>query len=283
MKDPQCRPRFKLLTCETWVTRASWYAYAKANPSLVPHLLVDRSICQEPFLDQFAPPGETPRPLISGLCRKLKNFSIGDIFIYITRVDPSLFATLGIPAGSGPSCYFPVAALQVKHVHSSHLKAARTFSPRRYVSAPLITPYPPNLAHEPTPIAAADAGASAVFRTSSCRVVRLGGKCGQRVWSTQLPPNGAKNSNAGYRANYQHYHFRQKTSTLRAAECLLLAPAPLNPPTFSIFPAQIAGWRPLNIHGRILCAREANTFLKQFFCCDLPGHASGVCSAQAAS
>jgi hypothetical protein len=283
MKNPQCHPRIKLLTCETWVTRASWHDYAIANPSLVPHLLVDRSICQEPFLDQFAPPGETPRPLISGLCRKLKNFSLGDIFIYITRVDPALFSTLGIPAGSGPSCYFPVAALQVKHVHSSHLKAARTFTPRRYVSAPLITPYPPNLAHNPTPRAAADAGASAVFRTSSSRAVRLGGKCGQRVLSIQSQLIWTKNSNAAYLANYRHYHARQKTSTLRAAECCLLAPAPLNPPTASIFPTQIAGWRPLNIHGRILSAGEAKTILKKFFCCDLPGNALGVCSEHAAS
>src|SRR5689334_3199776 len=106
----------KLLTFESWVTRAEWYAYARANPERVPYLLVDRSPCHDPFFDHYAPSPQDRRPLISGLCRCLKNFQPGDRFLYVTKIDPKLGREFGIRIGSGRPHYFGVAALVVRRV-----------------------------------------------------------------------------------------------------------------------------------------------------------------------
>jgi hypothetical protein len=71
--------RTKLLTFESWVTRATWYDYALAYPEMIPFPLIDRSPCQDPFFDPFAAPQDR-RPVISGLCRgrAMRNFRVGD-------------------------------------------------------------------------------------------------------------------------------------------------------------------------------------------------------------
>jgi hypothetical protein len=151
-------PTTRLLTFETWVRNAAWYDYAVAHPETIPHLLIDRSPCQDPFFDPFAEPGHR-RPVISGLCRgrAMRNLHIGDRFIYIARIDQRLGPRLGIEIGPGPH-YFAVAALRVVHVWESHQEAAQAFSPRRYVSVPATTPYPPNLAFASNPEAAGGKG-----------------------------------------------------------------------------------------------------------------------------
>jgi hypothetical protein len=71
----------KLLTCDTWVKEWNWFDYAQRHPRPVPFLLVDRSPCPDPFLDPDAS-SEERRPIISGLCRGLKqHFQQGNIYI----------------------------------------------------------------------------------------------------------------------------------------------------------------------------------------------------------
>ena len=82
---------YRIITCETWVSRRDYYLYAMNNTSYVPHLLVDRSMCQDPYLDQFQSHTANASPLISGLCRGLSGFvSKNDVVIYITRVPTSV-------------------------------------------------------------------------------------------------------------------------------------------------------------------------------------------------
>jgi hypothetical protein len=193
--------RTKLLTFESWVTRREWFSYARENPEHVPFPLVDRSPCQEPFFDPYAPSPQSRRPLITGLCRCLRNFQPGDRYLYITRIDCRICDQLGIRVVAGQPHYFGVAALVVERVWESHGEAASTFHPRRYVVAPEPTPYPPNLAHERQPTAA-------VVR-QSCIVHDMG--------KTAHPP--LESDEALWRHAYRAYHLRQRDRSLRAAEC----------------------------------------------------------------
>jgi len=123
--------RTKLLTFESWVTRATWYDCALAHPEVIPFPLIDRSPCQDPFFDPFAAP-EDRRPVISGLCRgrAMRNFGVGDCFIYITRIDPRIVQRFASGTVAGPH-YFAVAALRVVRVWPSHQIAATDFTTRR--------------------------------------------------------------------------------------------------------------------------------------------------------
>src|ERR1035437_279947 len=196
----------KLLTFQSWVTHWDWYQYAVQHPVLVPHLLIDRSPCQDPFFDLQAARAEERRPLITGLCRKLRNFAVGDQFIYVTRVDPDVCNDLGIRFDESTIPYLGVAALVVKHVWPSHGASASSFKPRRYVACPEVTPYPPNLAHTDGPIAAA-------ARESS--IVHLNHKSFTPECSTADM----------WRRQYVEYYERQLGTprdagrVLRAAEC----------------------------------------------------------------
>lgn len=126
-----------IITFESWTTRHSWFDYARAHPAQVPLLLVDRSPCTDPYFDPFCAP-ESARPVISGLCRRRKNYTIGQRFVYITRVDPRVLSQLGrLPVSAGPGpWYFGVAAVCVRSLHPSHRDAAATFKSGKYAAAP---------------------------------------------------------------------------------------------------------------------------------------------------
>jgi hypothetical protein len=201
--DAVAAGRMKLLTFESWVTRATWYNYALAHPEVVPFPLIDRSPCQDPFFDPFATSADR-RPMISGLCRgrAMRNFRVGDCFIYITRIDPRIvpyFATRNV---TGP-CYFAVAALRVVRVWPTHEVAAANFAPRRYVSVPEHTPYPPNLAFADHPEAAAASVCSIVHDVDNRNRAHMPDDATDRMWQRQ----------------YLAYRTRQIRSQLRAAEC----------------------------------------------------------------
>jgi hypothetical protein len=192
----------KLLTCETWVTRPEWYAYAKQHPEHVPFLLADRSPCMDPFLDPYTPSEQERRPLISGLCRTLTNFQEHDIFIYLTKVDHSLYSELKIQ--NKATSYLGIAALTVTRVYESHEKAAEAFKRRRYVVDPASTLYPPNLAHDPAMPAAVG--------QKSCI-----------VWLDQDTPLTPDHFDEDmWRKHVKNYHKRQVKEQLCAAECRLL-------------------------------------------------------------
>ena len=191
----------KLITFESWVTRWDWYLYAQKNPHLVPILLVDRSPCCDPFFDPYAPSPKERRPLISGLCRRLKNFDQGDRFIYITRVDPKVYRCFGHELPDRQPRYFGVAALIVDKVWESHSLAAESFHPRRYVVNPFPTSYPPNLAHHCQPVAAVTRKSCIVYDNKRNAYTPL--KSSDNLWRHQ----------------YNTYCKRQKKSSLRVAEC----------------------------------------------------------------
>jgi hypothetical protein len=191
----------RLLTCQTWVLRAGWYNYALAHPDLVPFPLTDRSPCQDPFFDPFAEPQDR-RPVISGLCRGIKTFHVGDRFIYITRIASGVAKRLELdhPDDHDPS-YFGIAALRVKRVWDSHREAAAEFTPRQHVASPTPTPYPPNLAFSRRPEAAAARVCCITF--DDCDRPHLPDDADERMW----------------RRHYLGYLSRQSEKRLRAAEC----------------------------------------------------------------
>ncbi len=102
--------RSKLLTCQTWVTEWNWFDYAQRYREQVPFLLVDRSPCTDPFFDPYASSEEERRPIISGLCRCIKNFRQGDTYIYITRVNHKVCQALGIATENMTATYLGIAA-----------------------------------------------------------------------------------------------------------------------------------------------------------------------------
>lgn len=200
---------YKLLTFESWVTRNTWYTYAKKFVERVPYMLVDRSPCTDPFFDPFAFSSER-RPLISGLCRARKNFNVGDVYIYVTRIDKSILKDLGIANIINSPTYFGVAALRIKKVYNSHEEASLAFTPRRYIVNPNLTPYPPNLAFnscgsKASPEAAVDKDSCIIFDEK--RRPRIPGESSVDQW----------------KAHYNEYYIRQRNRSLRAAECEIVS------------------------------------------------------------
>lgn len=191
----------RLLTFQSWVLYVRWYEYALAHPAMVPFVLTDRSPCQDPFFDPFADLQQR-RPVISGLCRAryMRNFQVGDRYIYIAHIAPGVARRLGLDAAGGP-LYFGVAALRVTQVWESHEQAAAEFAPRQYVAIPTPTPYPPNLAFENRPVAAAARVCSIVF--DDRERPHLPDDADDRMWAR----------------HYLSYRTRQIRSRLRAAEC----------------------------------------------------------------
>lgn len=196
--------RSKLLTCQTWVTKWGWFVYAQNHPKQVPFLLVDRSPCTDPFFDPYAPSKEERRPIISGLCRCIKNFQQGDTYIYITHVDPRVCRELDIQTENLNATYLGIAALTVIQVYESHAEAAATFTSRHYVVAPVPTPYPPNLAHEPDTRAA--------VQRESC-IVSL------RRDHSSIHYTPDCSTDDQWRQQVRFYHMRQKEKHLRVAVC----------------------------------------------------------------
>jgi len=237
--------KFKLLTCDTWVTEWKWFAYAQQHQGQVPFLLVDRSPCPDPFFDPYVS-SEERRPIISGLCRCFKNFQQGDSYIYITRVDHRVCHALSIPIGS----YLGIAALAVDEVHKSHAAAAATFTPRRYIVAPALTPYPPNLAH--------DLHTRVAVLRESCIVSLKRGKS-----TVHYTPDCS--TDAQWWEQVKFYHMRQKERQLRAAECRLQQVGgrdvlQLNPAHAPVFTPADWGGAQMNIYGIELQATQANQF-----------------------
>ena len=239
-------PKSKVLTFESWVTKADWFQYAVSNPDEVPYLLCDRSPCQDPFFDLFAAaPGER-RPMISGLCRCTKNFNIGDRYVYVTKLCPDAGKRLNVDLRHG-SRYLGVASMVVVEVAPSHEDASREFQPRRYVAAPFETPYPPGLAHDERPIAAASHGSCIVHRDSK--------SCGSSKRQVALTPD--ESTPQDWRNEYSAYHKRMSDCCLRVAFCRFemisgheaLATKLENAPVLSQ-----ADWedRRLNFNGRLI-------------------------------
>jgi len=197
----------KILTFQTFVTELAFYQYASVHPQEVPFLLVDRSPCLDPFFDPYADLQDR-QPLISGLCRGLKNFQVGHRFLYVTRIDWNVYDELveRYPhldtdrAIQGPR-YFGVAALRVVWVWENHADAAKDFTPRRYVVAPDLTPYPPNLAHASYPEGAV-ARASCIVHDAN------------KVAYTPMT-----STDAMWRGQIHGYHGRQVKKRLRVAGC----------------------------------------------------------------
>jgi hypothetical protein len=233
----------KLLTFESWVTQLSWHDYALAHPELIPFPLTDRSPCQDPFFDPFADSAHR-RPLISGLCRVLKNFQPGDKYIYITRIDPRLAGRYGHSALEGP-CYFAVAALRVITVWQSHQLASADFTRRQYVTMPVTTPYPPNLAFAGEPIAAAARGCAIVY--DERKRAHLPGNATDTMWRWQ----------------YQAYHARERRHHLRAAECRIERVGgreclQLDPGAAPVITSEWWGGQRMNVMGHRISAESAN-------------------------
>ncbi len=234
----------KLLTFESWVTRKEWYDYAIKNEKHVPNLLVDRSPCQDPFFDPYAPSLAEQRPLITGLCRRIKNFQIGQRFIYITRIDSLVCDALDIKAEGSVPYYFGVISLTVKHVWNTHSEAAQDFASRQYAVAPLVTPYPPNLAHNEQPVAA-------ISRESTISY--------DQYKKPHLPTDTTPEL---WREQYVGYYYRQRDSRLRAAECQIESVGSyrafqINAKYAPVFTS--ANWdnKILNVQGRLIEENDA--------------------------
>ena len=198
----------RVLTFESWVTEPSWFSYARSHPDRVPYLLSDRSQCQDPFFDLFAPRASDRRPMITGLCRCLKKFEPGDRYVYVTRLCKDAVRRRGLDTKSGP-WYLGVASMVVVERLRSHDEAARQFRSRRYVVAPVKTPYPPGLAHNFEPVAAVS--------RESCIVHAKIITCGSVARAFALTPT--ESSAEQWRQHYSEYHRRQVEKKLRAAFC----------------------------------------------------------------
>ncbi len=249
----------KLLTCDTWITRWDWFDYARRHPEQVPFLLVDRSPCTDPFLDPYAS-SEERRPIISGLCRVLKqSLQQGNSYIYITRVDHRVCRQLHIPTTDEMHTYLGIAALTVASVHESHAKAAATFGSRRYVVAPVPTLYPPNLAHD-----LHDLRTRVAVPRESC-IVSL--KRGEKT--VHYTPD--RSTDAQWWEQVKFYYKRQKDRQLCAAECRLHQVADcdvlqLEHEHASVFTPTDWGGNPMNIYGIDLPATKAEWFYQQIAC-----------------
>ena len=238
----------KLLTCQTWVTKWDWFAYAQKHQEQVPFLLVDRSPCTDPFIDPYASSEEERRPIISGLCRCIKNFQKGDTYIYITHVDHRVCRELGIPMENTKPTYLGIASLTVVKVYESHAEAAKKFTPRRYVVAPALTFYPPNLIHDLHTRVAVLRESCIVSLEHDDRTVHYTPDCSTEAqWWEQV----------------KFYHLRQKQRRLPVAECRLQRVGgcdvlQLNPAHAAVFTPADWGGKQMNINGIELQAAQAD-------------------------
>lgn len=199
----------RVLSFESWVTEAAWLAYARSHPVEVPHLLSDRSPCQDPFFDLFAPSVSARRPMITGLCRCLKNFKIGNRYIYVTRLCVEAVRYWQLDRSVSPR-YFGVASIVIANIEPSHQTAAREFLPRRYVVAPSQTCYPPGLAHDVQPIAAVARESCIVHQSNDEDPILYGGR------RAMTPDESTADQ---WRKAYVAYHQRQLSRQLRVAFC----------------------------------------------------------------
>jgi len=138
--------------------------------------------------------------MITGLCRCLRNFKMGDRYVYVTRLCREAARERGL---NPKSClwYLGVASMIVVRVESSHEQAAQRFSRRRYVAVPIETPYPPGLAHSSEPVAAVSRDSCIVHPSKDVALTPSESKLDE--WLKQ----------------YSDYHRRQADNKLRAAFC----------------------------------------------------------------
>lgn len=240
-------PQSKVLTFESWVTEPEWFRYAKTHSAQIPYLLSDRSQCQDPFFDLFAPSVRDRQPMITGLCRCFRNFNKDDRYVYVTRLCPEAARERDIERSRG-TWYLGVASMLVMEVADSHEQAARRFSPRRYVAVPTETPYPPGLAHNTEPSVAA-------VSRESCIVHVEFTTCGSASNAVALTPS--QSTPEQWRKQYSDYHKRQKDKRLRAASCKFESIGGREALATSFKAAPVmseADWedKTLNVNGRII-------------------------------
>jgi hypothetical protein len=166
----------------------------------------------------------------------MRNLAAGDQFIYITRIARRVAADLDLNPGDDAE-HFAVAALRVVQVWETHREAAAAFTPRQYVARPEETPYPPNLAFEPRPVAAA---------ARECSIVH------DDRHRPHLPDDSTDRM---WRRQYLGYLTRQRRSRLRAAVCVVetedgLDCLQLDPERAPIIARAAWGGMRLNINGQ---------------------------------
>ena len=238
----------KLLTFESWVTRCDWYQYAITRPNHLPLLLIDRSPCQDPFFDPYAPSAATRRPLISGLCRGIKGFQGGERYLCITRLDDRVALARGMGPSIGQPRYFGVAALIVTRVHASHADAASTFTPRQFVSDPPFTAYPPNLAFEDEPLAAVGWDSCIVHHQESSPDTAL-------KWKPVTPPDSSPKL---WKETYQRYLTLGRRLPCAECRCDVVdrrEALALDPSTAPVFTRDDWDGRPSNTNGLLINAQ----------------------------
>lgn len=122
--------------------------------------------------------------------------------LYVTKVKDRQVANhfgWNWPVGG---LYLGVAAIEVVVVFQTHAGASAHFGPRTYVSAPQPTPYPPNIAIDPNPVAAVAPQGCIVYDAN------------KRAHTPPQDPRGAV-----YAYNYNQYLLRQQNRALRVAAC----------------------------------------------------------------
>jgi hypothetical protein len=156
------------------------------------------------------------------------------------------------------------AALKVVKVHASHAAAAATFTPRRYVVAPVLTPYPPNLAHDPHMPAA-------VLRKSCIVSLDSDAYCAPDCSTGAHHYTSDDSNDVQWRQQVTFYHSRQENRQLYVAECRLqragsrevLQLDPAHAPVFT--PADWDGAQ-MNVNGIELSATKADEFYQRIAC-----------------
>ena len=225
-------------------------------------------MCQDPFLDQFQAINNA-EPVISGLCRGLSNrLQVNDILIYITKIPISVLRQIGLYNNQQLPVYLGVAILKVDRIISSHSAAANTFAARQYIASPNYTPFPPNLAHNPRPIAALKRSACVTYKKVKTK---------NNHWQYR-PIIGSNAIQSEYQSNYTLYHQRQQnmySNPLPVALCSFLRtnpfmggniqnPRPLDPSNAPIITPADWGGCPINIQGICLNPTYANNIMKKF-------------------
>ena len=150
--------------------------------------------------------------------------------------------------GISTTSYLGIAALTITSVHESHKAASATFILRHYVMAPALTPYPPNLAHDPH--------MPSVVQRESC-VVSLK----QRNSIVYYTPD--RSTDAQWNQLVKTYYLRQKQRQLLAAECRLHQVGgrdvlQLNPEHAPVFTPNDWGGTQMNVNGIELQVTQAD-------------------------
>lgn len=151
----------RIMTFETFAKKDSWFNYWLQERPWNHTLWLDRSPCSEPFLDPIHVKGPGHQPTLGGLCRPNLPLKVGDVRVYVAKIDPGIAKNRLAPyvnaqqwkANDG-GLYAVVAVLEIVILYRSHVLASQAFSrqqPRRFVPGQPPTHYPPNLLWAPRP------------------------------------------------------------------------------------------------------------------------------------